>query len=283
MPTLTENPAESLGTSKYTVDGREYTRVFNVLLDSQPTYSAREVLQVAGLPDIGDAHPQDAYAYCESLDPEPTSNRLMWRVKAIYKTPKAGEDGGAGADPFEDPWKIRYSFESIERPVDKDINGESVNNSVNLPFDPPLTELSYYLTLSVTRNTLLYYPTTAVQYLNCVNVADTNILGTIYAPRTALLRKWDAENLIRNGIEYWQEQIEMVFAWDTWDRYVLDTSLYELKSGKLVRIMIGDQDATEPVRINSLGQALLTAGATSHYIHFESKQKRNFNILGLAR
>lgn len=292
MSSVVENPVGSRGTAKYTAESREYTRSFLVTVDAAPTYSNAEVLAISGLPAIGDAHPQNASAYCMELGPpeavDPAS-LLVWNVKAAYRTLTAGQNEPPGGDPWNDAWTVRYDSEGFEEAVAKDYLGVAIVNSAGDLFDPPIVRNRYYQHLTIGRKTLSYDPIFAADYVGAVNSVAVNILGRIWPKRMVLLKKWAGEWSLRNGVVYWNETIELIFNKDIseggwgWDKRILDTGLNAVPAagGTKRRIMTGDQDSTEPQRLDGAG-LVNPVGAPDAYLVFRAFDEMDLSVLGLA-
>jgi len=137
-----------------TENGISFTDVFEI--DASSELNALSLLHSAGvtigarLTDVYGNSP-DARIKCQQIEitakvPARTSGggsaTGLYEARAIYSTPNGATAVAARRQPTpnrEAVWSIESSLEDV--PVDHDIDGEPLQNTVAEPFDPPLTAL----------------------------------------------------------------------------------------------------------------------------------------------
>jgi len=266
--------------------GAGYTRVFDVLLDSvsDGPHAARTAV---GVPDYGDAHPNNANALAKNIRAVDTDNRMFFKVRVDYATPTSTT---TNPDPTDDDPTVEWGSRQIMRVIMRDRDDNPIVNSAFDWFDPPLEEPYYIQTLRITRNETSYDPDTAAGYWNKVNKFACSIAGRWCAYNSALLTTYAATRTSRDGTDYWAVTYELEFDdADFHDRVVLDQGYRHWPSGTVgsgarVPILDGESATTEPMRLDGAGKALAagTALASSHYRTFVTKDEVAFGPLNLT-
>jgi hypothetical protein len=230
---------------------RTYSRVFDVVTDN-PGDGPDTAGTIPGIAH-GDSHPEDATAFCVSIDPQQTDSPVMWRVTFGYDShpdmpevlqpdPGGGdpptpltpaEVAEAAANPLSRPIRWKVPFQQTQVParrgrlVDPDTGdvGElgPITDSALLPFDPPvMIEVSRPIVTAVV-NTATFSLAEAALLQDCTN-SDT---WQGMAPRTLRCVGLEAEAMQENGYSFWQRTYSLAVNWDTWDVRILDAGYQE--------------------------------------------------------
>ena len=117
----------------------------------------------ASLPVIGNTHPEDANAYCVSIQVENTDPWAGWTVTANYSTEQE-----LNTNPTSDPAVITWSTEQFQRVAVFDNDGDLILNSAGDPFDPPAMMDDSRRVVTVQKN-LAVVPTWILDYQDAVN------------------------------------------------------------------------------------------------------------------
>jgi hypothetical protein len=141
---------------------RTYQRAWIVLTTSRND-DAYTVGSASGLPVIGNTHPSDANAYCQSLQVQPISGWRVWRVTASYSTERQ-----LNTSPTSDPAVITWNTEQFQRVAVFDNDGDLIVNSAGDPFDPPLMMDDSRRVVTIQKN-LAVVPTWILDYQDAVN------------------------------------------------------------------------------------------------------------------
>jgi hypothetical protein len=225
--------------------------VFDVVTDS-PNDGPDTAGSIPGI-SHGDAHPEDATAYCVSIDPQQTDSPVMWRVTFGYDShpdmpevlqPDAGggspptpltpgEVAEAAANPLSRPIKWKVSFQQTTRPAEKGRlvdpdTGEPgpwgpVTDSALLPFDPPAEKEVSRPLVSATVNRASFGLHEAALLQDAVNSATW--FGM--APRTLRCVGIEADSQQENGYGFWSVTYNLAVNYDTWDFELLDAGYQE--------------------------------------------------------
>jgi hypothetical protein len=255
-------------------------RSFQVFTDSMSD-GPLTVMNAPGLPVPGEELPEDPTLYCTGLDPQPDTDGVTWKVKALYdKKPPSTGTGGA-LNPWDLDPVINFGFimrskvldkcyavglGAIAAPVVRGLPTVKVTNSALQPFDPPAMVDEALLLIAISRNIKgsSFLPTNVRKYQNTINIdaANVTIAGIAFKQFTCWCRDykttqaWTADN-----VAYTQETIEVVIDEETWLRKIVDMGLIEgnVPSGGYLMDYIAVKDTegnqvNEPVMLDGAGR-----------------------------
>jgi hypothetical protein len=266
---------------QFRAGGWELTRIWNVQVDSvvYASIAAVEAVRTQEA-DISDAHPQNPFAFLQTLTPVATENRKIWNVTGAYKQ---GTLPTGPQDPLDQPKEVAWSSSAYTRPVVKDNDGNAIVNSAGESFDPPLTEDGHNVVGTITYNSDQYDPQLGATFEDAVNKDTEKIANLTAEPRTAKIIEVGATQEFFSGTPYWVVTVKVEINLNTWDREVLDQGLHELApiSLELVRMETDDgADATEPLLLNGGGERLLP-GEDPEFLTFRTLEEKDFAPLNL--
>ena len=263
----------------YTRDGWELTRVWNVTVDSV-LYASMAVVEAvrAQAAEIGDAHPQNPYAFLRKLTPSATDNRKIWNVTGEYR-----EFTFESSDsPLDEPKNVDWSSNTYTAPVVKDNDGNAVVNSAGQPFDPPLTEPRHTLVATITYNSDQYNPNLALDFQDKVNEGQEKIANLSVPARMARIMEVGATQQFQEDIEYWAVTIKVEIDPRTWDKEVLDQGIFEKDGTETKRMSTDDgEGVTEPLKLDGAGAKLDPQTADPVFLTFKTFEETNFAPLDL--
>lgn len=285
---------------------RTFTRVFELYTDSDAD-GAPTAGGYAGLPRLGNSHPEDVAAVVVAVVPQQDgADPRRWLVTIEYDTqpplPEALQpDGGDQTEPgaiAENPlarkpiWK--FGFQQLTETLRSAYltNADGVNiggskpvvNSAGFMFDPGIqVEVSRPI-ITVTRNFPDIDTGFLIDMIDAVNKTSWKSL----TPRQARCVGIEANSNWENNVFFWSITFTFALKQDTWDVRVLDAGLFE-------RIQIGDtpdgpvfqiraildpqgNPVTEPVPLNGAGRRL-PPGNPETYLVFSAYKQRDFNTL----
>ena len=158
-----ESPAGR--SAQNTKGARTYVRKFLLRTTSQAD-GPFAVGSNASLPIIGNAHPEDANAFCVSLQVENTAPWAGWTVTANYSDERTIDD-----TPTDDAAEISWGSEQFQKVAAFDRDGNAIVNSAGDLFDPPAMMDDSRRVVTVTKN-LATVPAWILDYQDAVN-SDT--------------------------------------------------------------------------------------------------------------
>lgn len=263
----------------FTQKGWELTRVWNVQLDSVIYASIASVEAVrAQAAEIGDAHPQNPYAFLRSLTPAVTDNRKIWNVTGQYTQSTFAES----ENPLDEPKRVAWSSNTYTAPVVKDNDGNPIVNSAGQPFDPPLTEERHTVVATITYNSDQYDPNLGATFEDTVNEGSEKIANLTVPARTAKILEVGATQEFFEDIPYWAVTIKVEINRDTWDREVLDQGIFEKVGAETKRMSTDDgEEVTEPLKLDGSGAKLDPQTADPVYLTFKTLEEKDFGPLDL--
>ncbi len=275
-----------------TEDGSRRTETYRVVFDAIPTDIGDALTADAGgtsVPAIGALFTGSTTVRCKSVGPvQGTESRLIYEVPVQYDNINPGGSGIVSTNPLSRPANIVWGFNIVERVAEKDIKDAEIVNSAGDPFDPPLLELEYRLTVNIERNVTHYSPSIAFSLINTTNNSSVNVAGVTVGKGQALLTDYSAEAQYDGGIEYIRERIAVELA-KTHSREVANLGFY-FKDGndsskrKHVTDDNGDKD-TKPhfLRVTSTASSPKgdDLGQTASYLTFDTKESKSWGLLFL--
>lgn len=149
------------GSAPISKDGRSASRVFTVLLDGNDSAAAAPIVArraSAGgtrIPRIGEPHPNDAWLRVANVVPAAMRSAILWEVTVNYEAPDTGKGSGdaTGHDsPLDQAAQYSWGGAAMIEPVDRDANGNAIQNTAGVPFEPPLNDDTYDHVITVRRN-----------------------------------------------------------------------------------------------------------------------------------
>ncbi len=268
---------------------RKYTEEYLVKYQDQgaPGSDLDDIASVAcgaaGIPAMYAAHPNHANAYAVAIWAEKTENRYVWLVHVAYETPQGRQ---YAENPINDEVQFVWGTRTTILAIEWDKDGKAVLNSAYDPFDPPIQEDLYDLTLIIVRNEASYTPATAHTYVNSLNNGNITIAGLAITAREGKLVDFSAEKLERNGYDYYRVVYRIEFNANTWDKQILDQGIYERKpaeDGKRKYCKVEGKDATEPQRLDGSGEQLAEThpAQASVFLTFRIYPETNWSSLSL--
>ena len=257
--TVTERPERELDMAAvrnnllYAVRERKYKRSFNVWSDTSRC-TLPQVVSATGVPQIGDAHPNDSLAVCIKVKPySSASNRQYFRVDCEYDT--SWIVNAITDNPLNQLPEVTWSGPSYERAVFRDNFGVLVKNSAGFPFDPPLVVDESRELVRVVRNEATYNEAYAKLWRKRLN--KTTFAG--YEPLSARINTIDATRQLSNGVLYYQVTYEIEFRVfpDAFICYPYDLGYMGPDYVQFVNPKTG-QPFQNPVPMNGRGVPILT-------------------------
>ena len=162
MSTTLKEEILSGRTARNSKGARTYTRKFRVISNDKND-GPFEVGSTSGLPIIGNAHPEDANAFCVDLVPENTEPYAGWTVTATYSDERV-----INTDPTIDAAEISWGSEQFQKVAVFDRDGNAIVNSAGDLFDPPAMMDDSRRVVTVTKN-LATVPAWILDYQDAVN------------------------------------------------------------------------------------------------------------------
>lgn len=92
-----------------------------------------------------------------------------FEVTASYAIPPNGTYPTLPTNPLDAPWSYQWQSVTDTIPFDRDVDGNSIQNSARAIISPPPTKTITYKTLKITRNERFYDQATYTPYENTVN------------------------------------------------------------------------------------------------------------------
>lgn len=182
----------------------------------------------------------------------------LWEAEVTYST--ITPDSGQNAEnPLDRNPVVRWSSQSYQVPVVRDVNGRSILNSAGDPFDPPIEREEKRPLLSVERFEMLYSPALAQEYQYAIN-SDT-FVGALagYARCNAI----DGDRHYEKNFYCWRVKYEFEFRREGFAAQPLDQGFRYLSSGVAIQAKDAQGSfANSPVLLNGAG-GLLSAAETS--------------------
>ena len=259
---------------------RSYTRSFR-LSTTAKTETAYDVGSHASLPDIGEAHPDDANAFCTTLSVDPTDPWKGWTVTAQYSDQRT-----LAEDPTNDAAVITWGSEQFQRVAAFDRNGDAIVNSAGDPFDPPNMMDDSRRVVTVQKN-LAVVPTWILDYQDAVNSDSFTVDGVTVGIGLAKMQSVTVgEVQRRNGTVFRSVTFTIHLQRDGWLLAPLDAGFRELNyAGDLVNIKNPGDDELPgaPVPLDGSGAALANPSvSTCVFLSFAVYAQRAFSSLPLT-
>ena len=262
-----------------TKGARTYVRKFKLRTTTQAD-GPYAVGSNASLPIIGNTHPEDANAFCVSLQVENTAPWAGWTVTANYSDERTIDD-----TPTDDAASISWGSEQFQKPAVFDLAGKLIVNSAGDPFDPPAMMDDSRRVVTVEKN-LAVVPTWILDYQDAVNNDSFTVDGvTIGIGKAKMQNVTVSPRQRRNGTIFRTVTFTIHLQRDGWLLDILDAGFREKVSGGRRNIKNnGDGEApTAPVPLDGNGQPIDDPTPTNCvFLQFSVYKTRPFSSLPLT-
>jgi hypothetical protein len=240
------------GPATNTKGQRSYTRTFK-LTTSAKTERAFHVGSHASLPVIGEVHPDDAGAWCTTLQVDPSDPWKGWTVTAEYSTERE-----LAEDPTNDPAEITWGYEQFQKPAVTNYAGQAILNSAGDPFDPPIMIDDSRPVVTISKN-LASVPVWVFTYQDAINLGSFTVDGiTVDAGLAKMQDIKIVRRQSRNGTSYRTVTFSIHLQKQGWSSKQLDAGFRQIGYGggrENIRNSVDDELPAAPVPI-SAGAAL---------------------------
>lgn len=197
------------------VRGRSFVRVFNVTFDTvgEDGYEALTAIDPSDgtrIPQPGDQHNKDEFAFVDDVDPSQMSDSdRHWLVRVSYSTitPHVQE----AERPLDRTPKHTWGALSTTVPYVRDINGKLSENVADVPYDPPLTRTHSIPVLRIQFNTFGFDKDTVTSVRDTVNSDTFNVVDYTIPPGQAKLVAWEAEGRSEAGQFFFANTVVLQF------------------------------------------------------------------------
>jgi hypothetical protein len=244
---------------------RTHRRVFQVILDDE-VHGSYYALNAAGLPVIGEVHPQDSWCHVKSVDVVQQGGEPIYIVTIDYDNIYGDDENPLNVDA-----KVVWGFQSKREAVTSDaLTGAPIVNSAGEMFVAPLEIEGYVLSCDIQRNEATFDPTVAEAAVGCVNSDSTTIAGLSVTAGQALMKSLRATRKPYQNATgyYWEISYQFLFKAETWEAEVLDQGTYYLDSAGTRHLFEVDGELSQrPHNLDGSGGEL-GSGADAVYLSF---------------
>lgn len=281
-----ETTQERGSTEKAAPFNKERRRSFIVhtnSIDTEDTIAAH-----ASTPDLGDSHPDDAFAICVGRQiKQVDDSNYDWIISCRYATD--WENVESETDPNNFRQVVTWGTQFVQTVLTKDVvTDEAIVNTAGDPFDPPLMTDRPLTTCNITTNANAI-PTWLFSLRNKVNDAALTIRGVTVPKKTALIRGLTiSDERYKNGTLYYRIEIELLIDEQGHDVKVLNDGLHELdtlRSGteKRTHIMFDGEPISQPVPLDADGKRIDSDDLPMNAIilNFAQYAEADFSVLNL--
>ena len=266
-------------TAQNTKGARTYQRKFKLRTTTQAD-GPFAVGSNGSLPIIGNAHPEDANAFCISLQVENTSPWAGWTVTANYSDERTIDD-----TPTDDAASISWGSEQFQKPAVFDLSGKLIVNSAGDPFDPPAMMDDSRRVVTVEKN-LAVVPSWILDYQDAVNNDVFSVDGiSIGIGKAKMQNVTVSPRQRRNGTTFRTVTFTIHLQRDGWLLDILDAGFRRKVSGGRDNIKnSGDGESpTAPVPLDGNGQPIDDPTPTNCvFLQFAVYKTRAFSSLPLT-
>lgn len=235
----------------------------------------------SNVPVIGEAHPEDALAYCNTLQVDNTEDWKGWTVTASYTTERVGVSETATSDGAI----ITWGSEQFQKPAVFDKDGDLIVNSAGDPFDPPLMMDDSRRVVTVEKN-LSSVPAWILSYQDAVNSDTFSVDGVSIAAGIAKMQSVTVGPVqIRGATAYRTVTFTMHLQRDGWILQPLDAGFRKKDGTDRVNITNdGDNDLpAAPVPLDGSGDVLTDPSPTNCvFLSFDVYKTLAFSSLPLT-
>lgn len=253
---------------------RQYVRRFRVFVDDT-TDGAVTVRAGVGI-GLGAAYPEDAYSKVKGISvTNDGQDPLVWYVTLNYDSVWEFDPASANENPLLRPELKSLSYETQEKFVRQDLDGEDIVNSAGTPISPPMSVEKSVQILRIKQNRATV-PVTA-DVLNCINSSTWR--G--HAAKTCKIRAPEVEEVWENNVLYYAVTWVVAIRKEPWSpTKVLNEGFYEYDYDTEDVVMIRDKygaPAQSPRLLDEFG-VVLTSGDPV-YLEFRFHDEINFNTV----
>lgn len=256
---------------------RSYTRTFRVVTDD-PHIGPAVVRESVGIA-IGETYSTgseyDDGAYCLNKSASCTSeDGKQWVVTVSYGPPPDPENPN-NESPTLQPPEMSWSFDPRQRPIEVDIEGRTICNTVGDPFATAVLRDDSRPVLSVVRNEAFFNAPMAWMLRDTVN-SDAFLgapAGTVKVSNISSQRQFSSEF----GF-YWKTSYEFTYDADGFDTKLVNAGLRALDDeGNLKNILVQGTPISEPVLLSEQGEQL-DPNAPPHILKFKVYNETSFGV-----
>ena len=239
------------------------------------------------LPDINDAFPGSARAFCKSvaIDHEHEARPTIWLATASFGELGADQDN-SNEDPYQPDNPLdrdtvwRVDWETIQEVVSEDNQGQAIVNSAGQPFNESIYEDRRMPVLVARKN----YADWA-EILDIGAEYDRSINSTTFQGFEAQKVKWGgvvcSDPQWENGVKFYEAAFRFVVNSKKWFRNILDRGIVYLDGGELKNFRDADgQVIGDPQLLDGSG-GKLPQGQVGVALPFYINEEKNFNSIGL--
>jgi len=231
---------------------RSYSKQFRLKTTSK-TEDEYDVGSHASLPIIGDTHPTDSGAWCDTLAVACTDGWTGWVVTATFTSLRE-----LATDPTADPAIVTLDTEQFQKPAVIDTSGDAIANSAGDPYDPPNMMDDSRRIFTVQKN-MATVPSWVITSQDAVN-NDVFSLGglSIAIGKAKVQRVSVGEPQSRNGVAFVVCTIQIHVQKDGWILAPLDAGFREIDgtNRKNIRNDGDDELPAAPVPLDGSGAFL---------------------------
>jgi hypothetical protein len=239
---------------------RSYTAEFRLKTTSR-TEDAYDVGSHASLPIIGDTHPSDSGAWCESISVACTDGWTGWVVTCQWTSERE-----YATDPTADPAIVTLNTEQFQKPAVFDVDGYGICNSAGDPYDPPEMMDDSRRLFTVMKN-MASVPSWVISSQDAINNDVFSLGGLSIGVGLAKVQSVAvSEPQSRNGVSFRTVTFQIQVQRDGWTLRPLDAGFRQLAWDGATRINIytpdstgdtygGGERITAPVPLDGAGQA----------------------------
>lgn len=211
-----------------------------------------------------------------------------WIVSCEYST--AADQNQSNLSPEDRPPALSGSFVQFMRPLDIDIDGRPLQNTVGEPFDPTIEVEDSRPVLAITKLfTFVGFDYVFLcSYRDCVNSDTFTIRGLAFPPDSCKLQSLSFQEVWINGANYIELTAEVEIKPERWNpRVIANVGLMARQpdaSGPISRIL-ADDGSGEPIQlpVNLLEDGTrCLPGVPPAFLEFRPYQRRPFSLLNLG-
>ncbi|HOK96860.1 MAG TPA: hypothetical protein PK052_06870 [Anaerohalosphaeraceae bacterium] len=266
------------------------TRRFIVEFDKNDAPARRPILALTAshggvtIPDYWEVHPASNDFFVRRKSVAPDGGPTVYAVAVEYEYIE---------DPLSRHYTVQFVPQATQEAIDKAIEGKpeaftkELTNSAKEPFDPPILEEFYDVSIVIKRNEAAFDIQAVTPYLNTVNADNFSFIannGVTYqfSAGKVLCKSIQAEEQRHGPNWYFVVTYEFVVRNDGWKRRILDQGFRQLVNGVYATIKDEEGNAlTQPAKLNGSG-AVLAPDDAPVFLEFQTKYSKNFAAFGFA-
>lgn len=238
---------------------RTYTREL-IFTSDTPNDDEVTVGNQPQVPAIGSSHPNDLFAWLQSIEVDNYAPYAGWKVTLNYSSERELSE-----DPTQDPALTEWDGEQYQRPLVVDKDGDIVCNSAGDPFDPPIMRDDSRL-ISTTVKNMASVPTWIMAYADAVNSDAFTLDGfSVGVGQAKMQRPRVSKPQIRNNIQFREVTFVIQYREEGWLSEPLDVGFRKLDGSARVNITDNNGDfVTAPVPLDGAGDVLADPSPTNN-------------------